>query len=81
MKIRVRIVVLVTVALLITALAVVPRIIEAARSTAAAANTSAAADPVQGRRPEITGRRLHSQRHVDSAARDEAEADGFSSRT
>lgn len=54
MRIRVRIVVLVTAALLMAALALVPRIIEAKRSGAAASSQPAAADPVQGRKPEIT---------------------------
>src|SRR6185369_3199215 len=54
MRIRVRIVVLVTAALLMAALALVPRIIEAKRSGAAASTQPAAADPVQGRKPEIT---------------------------
>jgi len=54
MKIRARIVVLVTAVLFITALVVVPRIIEARRARVAAANPPTAVDPVQGQRPEIS---------------------------
>ena len=57
MKLRTRLVVLVTVLLLFAALTFVPRIIDAKRSSAATApaNVSyALASPVQGRRQEIT---------------------------
>src|ERR671928_339188 len=54
MKIRVRIVVLVSAALFIAALVVVPRIIEARRANTAAANQPAAVDAAQGQRPEIS---------------------------
>src|SRR5689334_7255670 len=54
MKIRARIVVLVTAVLFLTALVVVPRIIEARRANVAAANQPPAVDPLQGKRPEIS---------------------------
>src|SRR6185369_9019393 len=53
MKIRARVVVLVTAALFLTALVVVPRIIEAKRA-GAATSQPAVAEPVQGQRPEIS---------------------------
>src|SRR6478672_10899511 len=54
MKIRARVVVLVTAALFLTALIVVPRIIEAKRAGAVVASQPAIAEPVQGQRPEIS---------------------------
>ncbi len=82
MNIRVRLVLLVTIALFITALVMVPRIIEAKRSSAAVVenNATTPVNPVQGRKPGGSLRRLGAQRHVPSDPRNEADiAAGFRS--
>jgi hypothetical protein len=53
MKLRVKLVILVTAILFVTALLLVPRIIEAKRAQAAALNNAPVANPVQSRKQEV----------------------------